>query len=168
MGRKSPILPGFLLIATGLILLLNRWDPFLFDRRSMIPLVILLFSAVLFVDGLRIKHSGRAFWGSVLLVCGAFFFVRNHRILPLFFFDEYWPILLIATGVGCFTLFIIRPSRWGLLIPSLLLLFFGIRFSLITFGLSRYGIDEWMDTYWPGLIILVGIIVLSLGQKQKD
>ena len=67
-----------------------------------------------------------------------------------------------------FAQFIMKPADWGVLIPSIIFLTIGVGFSLHTFQYSFLGVRLFFNTYWPLLLILIGIIVILGGLKEKS
>ena len=158
--RKSSLLPGFILIVIGSLLLLNRITGFRADWGKIFPVLMLTLAILLFIDTFRKGHTGPLFWGTVLMGLGVFFLLRNYRLIPYFYSDEYWPVFFIAGGLGFLALFIHSPANWGVLIPAFFFILVGVRSGLSTFDLSIRGLERWIDTYWPVIFILLGLVVL--------
>ena len=168
--NKRSLIPGFLFIVVGLLLFARRIFDFSPQWSRAYPVLFVLFALFLFVESFRRKHTGTLFWGAVFFVLGSFFFLRNFEIIPYFHPDEYWPIFLLAMGLGFLALFIFRPREWGVLIPAGLLLFFGIGFAMRTFHGYFWGWDRFIEDYWPVVLILIGVGVFmsSLLHKPKE
>jgi uncharacterized membrane protein HdeD (DUF308 family) len=160
VNKKSSILPGVILIAIGALLMTHRVVGFRLDWIRIYPILMIILGISLCIDTFRRRNCTSLFWGTVLIVVGAFFLLRNYHVLPFYFSDEYWPVFMIAGGLGFFARFVYDPAKWGFLIPAGFFLLVGVRSGLITFDLSMRGFEEWIDTYWPVLIILLGLIVL--------
>lgn len=155
--KKASLIPGIILIVLGLWFLVRRF-PYLSDYSFQIyPILLILFSIFLFVEAARRHHNGALFWGSVILVIGGFFCLRNYGIIPYFYADEYWPIFLVALGIGFIAMFIYHPNDWGLIIPAALFLFFGVVFSLRTFHGYFWHWADLITDYWPVVLIIIGV-----------
>ena len=161
--RQKSLVPGVLLIIIGLWLLAHRFFYFNLHWFRVYPVVLILFAALLFVETFRRHHSGALFWGVVVFVVGVFFALRNFEIIPYYYADEYWPVFMMAMGLGFLALFVFRPGDWGVLIPAGIFLFFGTAFALRTFGLWFWGWGRFLENYWPVVLIFIGVGVLASG-----
>jgi len=164
--KKRSLFPGVFLIAIGLWLLVRRFVCFQPFQFRIYPILFILFALFLFVETFRRNHSGAFFWGIVLFFIGGFYFLRNFEIIHYFYADEYWPIFLLAPGVGFIALFIRRPKEWGVLIPGGLLLFFGLGALLRTFHGYLWGMENFIEAYWPVVLILIGLGVFLSGFQK--
>lgn len=165
--KKGSLVPGILFIVVGLWLFARRFhflSPYSFH---IYPILLLLFALFLFIETGRRRHSGPLFWGVVILIIGGFYSLRNYEIIPHFYLDEYWPIFLVAPGMGFFALFVFHPRDWGVLIPAVLFLFFGVGFSLQTFNGYFWEWERIMVTYWPVILIIIGLGIFLGGVQRK-
>jgi len=165
--KKGSLVPGILLIVIGLWFFARRFLYFTPHWIRIYPVLFILFGIFLFFETFRRQHSGALFWGVVFLFLGGFFSLRNFGIIPYFYADEYWPIFLLAVGVGFVGLFAFRPRDWGVLIPAFLFLFFGVGFSLHTFPGYFWGWERFLENYWPIILILVGLGVFVSGLQGR-
>ena len=165
--KRGSLIPGILFIVLGSWLFIRRFYFFKSYSYHIYPILLILFAIFLFIETIRRGHSGALFWGIVILVIGGFYFLRNFEIIPYFYIDEYWPIFLLALGMGFIALFIYHPRDWGVIIPAALFLFFGIGFSLNTFNGYFWRWEHILENYWPVILIIVGLGVLVGGLKRK-
>lgn len=168
--REKSFIPGVILIVIGSYFLLNRLGLFYLRWRSVYPIILLAVGALFLVAIFTKKDKGAAFPATVLLVLGLFFFLRNFDYLPFGFYlhdiEAFWPIFLIAFGLGFVVLFFFKSEDWGLLIPGGVLLFFGVIFLLRAMGIFYW--HNFVD-YWPVILIAVGLgIVVSSLRKKPD
>ena len=165
--RKASLVPGVLLIVIGTWIFLQRFFHLSFYWFRVYPVLLVLFGGFLIYHTFARRRSGGLFCGVVLLILGAFFFLRNFDFIPYFYADEYWPLFLVASGLGFVALFMFDPKEWGVLIPAGFLLFFGVGFSMRTFHGYFWGWDRFVETYWPAVLILIGAAVLVRGFLPK-
>ncbi|NIR51432.1 hypothetical protein GWO43_22905, partial [candidate division KSB1 bacterium] len=164
-NRERSLIPGVILILLGLYFLLDRLNVFYFRWEYLYPLILLGLGVLFLVAIFTKKDKGAAFPATILLILGLFFFLRNYGLLPyefyLYYIEDYWPIFLIAFGLGFLVLFSVKPEDWGVLIPGGILLFFGVVFLLRNMRLFY-----WRDfaDFWPVILIAIGlgIVVSSL------
>jgi len=168
MPRSKPsIIPALTLIAFGLWLLLHHWIRFSVLWLKLYPVLIVVFSCVLFWEFFRNRRHDALFWGTTLLVIGLFFILRNNRWIPYFFLDEYWPIFLMAMGAGFMARFLAQPREWGHLILAVLFPYLALTFSGHTlFPMLGDHLEE-TRRFWPIFLILIGVGLMCRG-LQKD
>jgi membrane-bound ClpP family serine protease len=162
---KPSLLPGIILIIFGLLLLVHKLDIFYFDWHRTYPLVFMLIGVVLFISTVLYKHQSAAFWGTVFLLAGLFFFLRNYDFIEYYYIGEIWPVFFIILGLAFVVLFLFKPQDWGVLIPGGIFLFLGTTFFLRNFHYWRA--QEIIARYWPLVLILIGIGVIVGGLKKK-
>ncbi|MFH0914653.1 MAG: DUF5668 domain-containing protein [Chloroflexota bacterium] len=83
------------------------------------------------------RHNPGLFWGLLLILLGAVFFLSQQGIIPQ---NDWWKYFLIGLGV----IFLIRTSY----IAGLVLIVVGAAFLV--------GLSQW----WPLILIMLGIIIL--------
>ena len=160
---KNSVIPGVILILVGSWFLSRRFfemEPF---WEKSYPILMILISCLLIWRFIQKHHSGTLFWSIVLMVLGAFFLLRNYDVITYFYVDEYWPIFLIALGLGFVSLFIYQPHDWGGLIPGSICLFFGLVFSFHNFQGFFWGYDNVIANYWPAILIFIGSGIIISG-----
>lgn len=168
--RERSHIPGIILIVIGTILLLHQLDLIYLRWRHIYPIILLAFGVLFFVSTVTKKDKGAAFPATVLMVLGLFFFLRNYSYFSVdyYFYDweEFWPIFLIAFGLGFIALYFFKPEDWGVLIPGGVLSFFGVLFFL-----RSTGVFYWRDfaNFWPLILIAIGasIVISSLKRKAQ-
>lgn len=166
--KKHSLTPGILLIAIGGYFLLRQYIVSFSAWEQIYPIPILLLAGFLLWETYRNKKPETMFWGIFLLCIGAFFLLRNYELIPYLYFDEYWPVVLLALGIAFIFKFIVNPKEWGALIPGTILLFFGLKNMLNAFHEFYWDCDFFIDDLWPLIIIIVGIgIIISGIQSSK-
>ncbi len=156
--REKSFIPGIVLIAIGVFFLLHRLDIFYFRWSHLYPLILLGAGVLFFISIFTKNEKGSAFPATVLLVLGLFFLVRNYNYFSIDYyfygFEEFWPIFLIAFGLGFIVLYFFKSDDWGVLIPGSILLFFGIVFTLRSLGVFYW---RHFSDFWPVILIAIGL-----------
>ena len=170
--NNSSLVIGSIFVLIGAGLLLDRLDIFMFGWTQIYPVIFLLVAAISFFNAVS-GQKNSAFWGGIFAVLGAFFFLRNFDIIDFFWFSEFWPIFLIALGVGFLFLYIFNPKDWGALIPACILLFLGSLFALDSMDLIEDAFEivfETLSVYWPLALVAIGLslILNSLRTTKKS
>lgn len=158
MVKKSSFIPGMILVFIGAVLMLRRLDIAFTTWEYTYPIILLAIGILFILNGFLRQDSGSAFWGTLLLLFGIFYSLRNFLILSFqsWYWEEFWPILLIIPGVAFIVMFIVRPQDWGVLIPGFLLLFVGAAFlsdDLDPFWVKWYKVIR----FWPVIMIVLGL-----------
>ncbi len=149
-ARQHSFLPGFLLIALGLILLLPK---IIAIRIHDLWTVIILMAGLAFFIGFLADRSraGYLIPAGILTTIGALFLYCslegwwNMRTL--------WPVLIGAPGVGFLLLFLFQRQDQGALDTALILL--GTAVALLAF-LSESGL------VLPLLLVAMGVVFFFL------
>lgn len=166
--RKNSYIPGLILILIGVVLLLHQLEVLYFNWRQIYPILLLVLGGLFLVSVKTKDDKGAVFPGTVLIVLGLFFFIRNYGFFSFDYyfyeFEDFWPIFLVAVGLGFVVLYFIKPQDWGVLIPGSVLLLFGIIFFL-----RVTGVFYWKDfaDYWPVILIAVGISIVINSLRRK-
>jgi len=169
--NNSTLLVGLIFILVGVGLLLDRVHLFNFGWVQIYPIIFLIIAALSFLNAAGGQRNS-AFWGGIFAVLGLFFLLRNFSIIPFFWFAEFWPIILIALGVGFIVLYIFNPRDWGVLIPGFILLFIGGLFALGSMDVINDVFEftfNILSIYWPLLLVLFGIsLILNSLRTTKE
>lgn len=161
--------PGVVLIATGFFLLLWQLGVLEVSVRELTPILLIALGCWFFYSAAAKKDRGAVFPGTIFLVLGLFFAVRNYGLFAFrvhfYDFSEYWPVFLIAFGLGFLVMFFVKPEDWGVLIPGSVLLFFGLVFLMRTVNYFY-----WRDVirFWPLILIVIGISIIVSGLKHNS
>ncbi len=166
----SSLIFGLVFILVGAGLLLDRLDVFFFGWAQTYPLIFLVIAAASFLSAATGDKSS-AFWAGIFTVLGLFFGLRNFDIIPFYWFFEYWPIFLIALGFGFIFLYIFNPRDWGVLVPGIIFLGLGTMFFLGTVDIFEDVFETFVElffTYWPLVLVLVGLLLILNSIKHKE
>ena len=166
--KKVSIVPGILLVLVGAVLLLAKLDLVDLYWEDVYPVILLGLGIMFFSFVFIRKDLNASFWGSTFLLLGVFFFLRNYNIIPYFFWDEIWPVIFLAVGIGFFVLYAFKPKDWGVLIPGAVLLFIGL-ISLANTMEMYWRTRDLIEDFWPLILIIIGGgLVLSALLKKKQ
>jgi hypothetical protein len=152
---------GLILVLIGLGLLLDRLHVRLPEWEYIYPFAFVLLGLA---SAYRIRgrgHGDGVFGAVFFLSLGAFFILRNFDFIPYF---HSWPIFPIAIGLGMIVQIIFVPSRWGVIIPGAVLVFFGV-------ALLFEELDYWyfydVAKFWPLILIAFGIGIVLNGMRRR-
>jgi uncharacterized membrane protein HdeD (DUF308 family) len=166
--KKNSYIPGLILIIIGVVLLLHQLNVLYLNWRQIYPILLLILGGLFFVSVKTKDDKGAVFPGTVLIVLGLFFLVRNYGYFSFDYyfyeFEDFWPIFLVAVGLGFVAMYFFKPQDWAVLIPGGILLLFGIIFFLRVTG-AFY----WKDFagYWPVILIAIGISMVINSMRHK-
>jgi len=167
--KQRSVIPGIMLVVVGVLFLLHQMGVFFLRWRNLYPILMLTLGLLLFISLPRREDKGVIFPATVLTILGAFFMLRNFDIFSFdyYFYNpgHFWPIFLVAFGVGFIALFQVRRNDWGLLVPGGIMTFLGVVFFLRELGF--YFWDDLVD-YWPVVLILIGCAMILKSLKQPS
>ena len=170
--KKHSLIPGIFLIGLGLWMLADHVPSIRLIWTDYFYYVLLFCSALLFAEAIRKKNSSPVFLAVITLIIGSFFALRTNGII-FNWTQPVWPIFPFALGIAFFSLFLIRPQDWGVLIPGALFLFFSISAGAEAMFDKDLELTDLFSMYWPVVVIVIGIGVvvsgfLVKGQKKNS
>jgi predicted membrane protein len=99
------------------------------------------------------SHSGRVFWGLILIVIGVLFFLDRLGGFDFgYMISTYWPVIFIIIGFS-----ILVSSGFRRPLAGLLFILFGVFFLLAELDILEYNAWHYI---WPAFIILIGLWLL--------
>ncbi len=155
-ARRS-LLPGIILIAVGLIFLLQKFGCFYFTWDTIWPIFLVIPGLAMIIGSFRKGAAGTIFPGVVIFLIGILFFAVNYDFFWYYNFEELWPLFIVIVGIAFIALFLRKPSGMKGLIPGIFLIGLGSIFLLNEFGYLSWYIWEDIVDFWPVLIILIGL-----------
>lgn len=164
--HKQTIWPGLLLIVIGVLLLINKLTPFYFGWYEIYPIILIGLGILFFISGSRKQDGGSVFPGTIFLLLGAFFVLRNYDLIPHYYLRPTYAYILIILGLAFFAMYLTKPGDWGVLIPAGILLFFGLIVLLKRFDIIYWEIRDIVYDYWPVVLIIIGGGII-LGTLKK-
>ncbi|MDA0207568.1 MAG: DUF5668 domain-containing protein [Acidobacteria bacterium] len=143
------VLPGLVVAAAGVILLLNSFDILdLVGLARFWPLLLVSFGAHLAIEG------GNRVFGSILAAVGVALQLDNLGMLTINIRDvmRLWPVVLIALGAQM----LIQPKGKYNSVVGIILLSLGSYFLASNFGLIDFGLQQ----LWPIAVVAAGVGML--------
>lgn len=169
MPQKKSTLPGVILIAVGLYLLLTQFNILSIDWNVVFPLGMLGLSAFFFISYSSKKDTSLIFPATILFVLGFFFFIRNYNLFDLKFYfyhmRDYWPVFLIAFGSGSAAQAAVKREGVGSVLIGVIAVLVGVMF-LFDFSYIFYRFD-W-HKFWPIILILIGTSLIIKHRKRNS
>jgi hypothetical protein len=160
-NRRGSLVGGLILILIGAAMLADRLNIRLPAWEDMYPFIFILLGLA---SAYRIRgrgHRDGVFGAVFFLGLGAFFLLRNYGAIPYF---HSWPVFPIAIGLGLIAQIAFVPQQWGVLIPGLAFIGFGVALLFEEFDYWRF-YD--MAKYWPLILIAFGIGILLNARRQR-
>lgn len=158
---------GFILILIGVGLLLDRYRILAFSWDQLLPILLLILSITSFISLAR-GNRNAVFWGVGLAVVGLFYFLKNFDLVPYYWLRHLdGSVILIALGLAFTSLFVVKPSDWGVLIPGGILLLIGLLRLLQEFDVNLIS-EEMIADYWPAILVLIGLgLIVNTLKKTR-
>lgn len=161
LNREPRILVfGILLIALGVVLLLDRLDLLFIHWKSVAWVVGACLGLFFVVDGFVRKGGGRIYWGSVLFFFCLYWVLAGWDVV---FHHNFYvtPVILLSFGLSFLVLFASRPREIGLLLPGILLAGTGALMILWWWEyIEWYEVRYALRTYWPVILVIWGVTLL--------
>jgi len=154
---KSSFILGIILVVIGGVLLLKSLDIVYLNWDSIGSLVLIFFGAYHLGSWvINRKNQGLLFTGTLMFIYGILFLFCSWYTWNLI--SNYWPVLIIAPGLGFLFMYLLGNKDMGVLITSLILLGTGVIFLLRNF---------YYYNFWPVIIIVIGLLLIWKGRRDK-
>ncbi|MCX6137311.1 MAG: DUF5668 domain-containing protein [Ignavibacteriales bacterium] len=156
---RFPII-GSILVLIGVALLLHQMDIIDIGGWALVWVAIFVYGAANVIRSIVMKERHHIFFGTLCYLSGLLAMLVKFNAVhadPIVFF----PAFLIIFGLSFAMLFIFQPSDWHLLIPAFIFCGLGAALMMTELG-SWYARDviHAIGTYWPLLLIVVGVSML--------
>ena len=157
--RRGSVFGGLIIIAIGVWFLMSSLGVNLPNIGNMWPVFPVLgglafLGAYLFGDE---RDSGFLIPGVGGLLTGVFFFMFTFGIYEWGEMGRLWPVFPLIGGVAFLAMFFAERDG-GLLVPAL----GGIAVGIVGLLATTIGFSlAWLGTYWPVILIILGIFVLA-------
>ena len=154
--HKHSLLPGLILILIGAILLINKLTPYSFGWDEIYPLILIAIGVLIFISIIGKRDKGPIFFGTIFFLIGLFYFIRNYEIISHYYMRAEWQTFLVILGLAFLSVFLVKPSDWGVLIPAGIFLFLGAGSLLRKFHIIYWDLGDIISDYWPIILIIIG------------
>lgn len=158
--RLVPYLALTLLVAGAGILLVTTEQ---LDTASQLwPLGAFLGGVLYCLAVSKGPRKGRTMFPGVLVASASlvYFFAGLARLS----ISDYWPFYMISAGLSVFVAGFLayRRLRAGFFVPALGFVLLGMFFLVFSFGFSSMRFSAFLTRWWPGLVVVAGIILMAL------
>lgn len=146
--RSQNVVPAVILILVGVILQLSNLG--IVFVADLWPSLIILVGLGFFVMWLRNRADyGILMPASILVIVGAL--LQYCASFGWWNMTDFWPVFLLAPGIGFLLMYLLGIGEIGLLIPAGVMLVLGVVF------LST---GRWTGWAWPLVLVAAGLLVL--------
>ena len=162
MMKKQNTFAAYLLIGVGAYFLLRQLKvPIVTDFYSW-PTLLIIVGLALLIHSYTSRNYQNLFIGTIVLGLGIHF----HGVAHYTFWIDHWAVYLLIVGIA----FIIRyvHTKDGLF-PGVLLIAFSI---IMIFSINLpvwfdwiYIVIDYIETFWPAMLIIIGIYLLLKKKK---
>jgi peptidoglycan/LPS O-acetylase OafA/YrhL len=110
------------------------------------------------------KEKGVIFPSIIFIGTGLIFVVSEFHVFgPNVDLGMLWPFFIIMPGLAFVGLWVTDRKNWGVLVPAAACLVTGTIFLSMRFSESAH----WLGYMMPGIVIIIGIVVLMGGFTRK-
>lgn len=155
--KKQHAFAAYILIGIGIYFLIRQLNLALFANFYSWPTFLIIIGIAFLIHSYSAKEFQNIFTGVLLLGLGIHF----HGLENYSFWLDHWAVYALIVGVAF--LFRFLKTRSGL-IPGVVLI--GIALLMI-FSVTLpewfqwiYGVADFLETFWPVALIVVGIYLL--------
>lgn len=154
--KENRFVEGISLILLGLFFLAIQKGLFRWNQIWQFALIIP--GLAFFISYLKDRKNYSVLMpGTILTTLGIYFLFMEEY--GWYHMEEFWPIFILAPGVGFFMMFFASGMKKDFWIPgTILVMIAGIFF-----------VEAWnFLEYWPIIIILVGVYLVYAGFKKRE
>ncbi|SDN57997.1 LiaI-LiaF-like domain-containing protein [Alkalicoccus daliensis] len=162
--KSNNILPGIILLVTGLYFLAGQWEVAIPFTEELLrwPTILLGIGAVLMWLGFSNKDAQHMFSGAVLTGLGVLF----HGSYTFQLWQHDWPYFTLVIGIAFLLKYFVN-KRDGLGTGLILLAITAAAlFSAHLLQLLQF-IPEAVLPFWPLLFIIAGVYLIFFGRSRK-
>lgn len=160
---QSRIIGAWALIIVGSIILLHQVGLFDLNRGSFIALISTLGGIFLLIRGWNHPDYKGVLAGTFFTLFGISLFLMKYNYFPIH--DTFAiGIIFINLGIANLVYFILHKGKISNIIFTIIFLLCGAPFiASYYYYISMWEIRDIFSTYWPILLILLGVGLLSEG-----
>lgn len=160
---------GLVFISAGVLLLMYFFSNDHSFSGFWLPSVFFAAGAALVYRSFTRRCNSRVVFAGFFLSIGAILILLSNTPAVPASMAQIWPLFAVICAVsllcsGAYKYHSLRPRYF---IPSLMLCFLGIVFSLFSFDLVTVSFSEFAIQFWPFILIIAGIGLLVLFVYQK-
>lgn len=160
---QSRITGAWALITIGSLILLHQLNVVTLDTANILALISTIGGIILFTRGWNNPEYKGIFGGTFFILIGISLFLMKYNIFPTY--DSFAiGLIFIDLGVANLVYYAFRKNKISNLITAIIFILIGS--PLIAYEyyyISMWEIQDIFSTYWPILIILVGVGLLGEG-----
>lgn len=159
---------GVILIAVGIILLMDRIGMLDLSFWNIVTGIIILYGATLVIRSFNTGDRSKVFWGTTLFLLGLFFILDSMNMITTRY-PVFVPAIFLILGFSFFMMYVYNVRDWHLLIPTLF--FVAIGGLIIAEELSlfyAYRIEYYLLKFWPVLLIVFGLGLLLKSRRRSQ
>lgn len=164
--RWATVTSGLILMAAGILLLLNNLAVFHVEFDSIWPLGLAAFGLLFFFSVPGKAHKGAVFPGTIFLLTGLFLFLWENRIIPRGD-GTMWPPFLIIVGIAFVVLYIWDRREHETLLLGVILAAVGAIFMADTYYYLPWSPWELIVRSWPLVLVFIGGSILVRGWERR-
>ena len=165
-NRSGNVIGGLVLIALGIWFFLSTLGVRLPDVGNFWPIFPTLAGLAFIVAYARQRDAGLLIPGVGAFLIGLFFFLFTLGSFEWSQMGQLWPVFPLIGGLAFLAAYLSERDA-GLLIPAV----GGVGVGVIGLFFTLSGLSlAWLGTFWPVILILVGIFVLAqnlMGRNNK-
>ncbi len=157
--RRGSVLGGLIIIAIGVWFLMSSLGINLPNIGNLWPVFPTLGGLVFlgaYVFG-KEKDAGFMIPGVGGFLVGLFFFLFTFGVYEWGEMSRLWPVFPLIGGIAFLAMYLVERDG-GLLVPA----FGGIGVGVVGLLFTMTGLSlAWLGTYWPVILIVVGLFILA-------
>jgi len=158
-GKPFPLF-GVLLVIIGIGLLFDRLNIMHFSWNKVWQFALVLVGIWMVVSAFIYNQRGKIFGGTFLFLLGLLFIMQSYDFIYMRH-DIFWPSLLLILGFSFLMLFVFEPKDWGVIIPAIIFIGFGLFVIFARLGyIFFWDVWDFIGVYWPLILVIIGISIL--------
>ena len=160
---ENRVAVAWVLIILGSIILLHQIDIFNLNTANIVALISLAGGVILLMRGWKHPEYRGIFGGIFFTILGISLFLMQYNYFPAS--DSFAiGIIFIDLGIAHLVYFIFRKTKLSNLIFGIIFILIGSPMIAYEFYyISFWEIRDIFSTYWPILLILIGVGLLGEG-----
>lgn len=151
---------GIFLILLGAGLLLHHFNLIPYNGHIIIWIALACVGIFAVAQAFMYKRRGAVFFGSLIFFFSIAQIIHRFQLLPYGPWD-WLAVMSAALGLAFVMLFVYEPRRFGVLVPAMFFLGYGVLYFLWWWDyLDWFDVQHYFRIYWPALLVLWGVALL--------